>query len=111
LGGTGEVAGQLKIFQETLIKPEQRQLENIINRTILASFGNHKWKIKFNELDITDPKDDAEWYKTMVEIGVIDPDEVREEIGYKAREESKQSDVTMKQIAKALEGVRKILED
>ncbi len=111
LGGTGEVSGQLKIFQETLIKPEQRKLENILNRTILATFGEHKWKIKFNELDITDPKDDAEWYKTMVEIGVLEADEVREEIGYKPRQTPVQPEVTMKQIAKALEGIRKVLED
>ena len=111
LGGTGEVSGQLKIFQETLIKPEQRKLENILNRTILATFGEHKWKIKFNELDITDPKDDAEWYKTLVEIGVLEADEVREEIGYKARQTPVQPEVTMKQIAKALEGIRQILED
>jgi len=111
LGGGGEVSGQLKIFQETLIKPEQRKLENILNRTILASFGEHKWKIKFNELDISDPREDAEWYKTMVEIGALDPDEVREDAGYKPRESQQPPvDKAMKQIAKALEGVRQILE-
>lgn len=81
LGGAGEIAGQLKTFKEIVIAPEQEYLENYLNNTILATFGEHKWRLAFNQMDITDLKDDAEYYEKMVGIGALTADEVREEIG------------------------------
>lgn len=88
LGGGGEIEGQLTIFKQTEVNPEQKELEAYLNRTIIASFGEHKWQLKFEEFDITTAKDDANFYDKMLTQQVLDTDEVREEIGYKPRRES-----------------------
>ncbi|APF20387.1 portal protein [Caldithrix abyssi DSM 13497] len=107
LGGGGETAGQLKIFKETLIDPEQRKLEYMLNQTIIKSFGEHKWKLKLKEMDITDQKADAEFYEKMINSQVLDPDEVREEIGRKPR----QQEVNLQNLTKILVELRKSLEN
>jgi len=114
LGGTGEVDGQLKVFKEIVIAPEKEGFEEFLNRTVIASFadGKHKWKLKFNEMDISDRNSDAEYFKTMKEIGALLVDEVREEIGKQPLEEdqNKPTELT-KRIASNLEATRLALEE
>lgn len=106
LGGGGETIGQLKIFKETQIDPEQRKLEYMLNQTIIKSFGDHKWKLKLTEMDITDQKADADYYEKMIGSGVLEPDEVREEIGRKPR----QKETNLQSLTKILVELRKSLE-
>ena len=104
LGGGGEISGQLKTFKETVVLPDQQRLENMLNRTILASFGEHKWKIKFTELDISDQIADAEYYEKMLNSGVLDADEVREELGKQPRENPEQMVKMLEKVARVLDG-------
>lgn len=48
LGGSGEAAGQLKIFRDLVIRPRQQIWESTLNRTLFKELGG---KIKFTELD------------------------------------------------------------
>ena len=111
LGGSGEITGQLKTFKESVIGPEQEKLETLINKTILASFGEHKWYLTFNEMDITDPLARAEQYSILQNIPdpVFDTDEIREEYGYPPRSNSP-AVITGEKMAKALTLIRKELE-
>lgn len=111
LGGSGETSGQLKIFKETTISPEQEKLEELLNKTIIASFGDHKWYLELNEMDISDPLAKAEQYSILQNIPepVFDTDEIRIEYGYQPRTEKPQV-ISGEKMAKALSLIRKELE-
>lgn len=113
LGGSGEISGQLKTFKETVINPEQNRLEDLLTNTILKTFGEHKWRIKFGEMDITDPLADAEYYQMLLNTPepVYDVDEVRQEIGLPPRTLRPAAEQLEKHIAGALRGIRKALEN
>ena len=82
LGGTGEIEGQLTTFKQITIDPDQAELEKLLNKTIIASFGEHKWQLKFDEMDITDALTDAEYYlKLTGQQALLTVDEAREEMG------------------------------
>lgn len=110
LGGGGEIEGQLKTFKEVVINPEQESIETYLTRTILASFGTHRWRLKLQEMDITDIQADAAWYKEMLGSGIIDPDEAREELGYPARDQQN-GDNLERSIAKSLKMIEQALDD
>lgn len=83
LGGGGENEGQLHTFMETVIRPDQSRLEELINSTIIASFGDHKWRLKFREMDTANRKEDAGYYSQALSpvTGWLSQDEVRQEQG------------------------------
>lgn len=83
LGGGGENEGQLHTFMETVIKPDQQRLEELLNSTVLASFGQHKWRLKFKSMDITNRAADADYYTRALhpQTGWMTQNEVREEKG------------------------------
>ena len=114
LGGAGEIKGQMQVFRDIIIAPEQRRLEQLINSTILASFGKHKWRLKLNEIDITDPQADAEYYAKLLNLPdpVLDVEEVRSELGYPPRPQrtERSEPVLWEGIARSLEGIRQVLE-
>lgn len=99
LGGGGEMENQKRAFKESIIDPDQRKLERFINATILDSFGEHKWRLKFNEMDITDRQADGEYYERALdsEKGWMRREEVRE------REELPREEDEEDVIEKALE--------
>lgn len=70
LGGGGELLGQLKIFGENEIGPHQNMIETFYNRTIIASFGEHKWRLRFKAIDHTDKKLDAEVEQILTAAGI-----------------------------------------
>ncbi|HFE37072.1 MAG TPA: phage portal protein, partial [Gammaproteobacteria bacterium] len=114
LGGVGEIEGQLTIFKQSTIDPDQEALENLLNSTIIASFGTHKWRLKFNEMDITDALADTEKYTRLTEAGILTPDEVREDLGRMPLENQREQIETTKigkRIVGALEAIRTHLEE
>lgn len=116
LGGGGEVSGQLRTFKETEINPEQARLETFYNNTVLASFGDHKWKLKFNELDITDRASDADYWERALnpQTGWGQRAEAREDQGFPAEEQEPDPAVQvitqLPGLRQQLEGFRKALE-
>lgn len=111
LGATGELEGQLKIFKNVLIDPDKRRFENFFNHIIRTGLDAKKWRIEFNELDITTAMDDAQ-YLTAVAPWLSD-DEAREILGYKPRDNEKQTIEKMdkaSQFVEALVDLRKELQ-
>lgn len=95
LGGGGEVEGQLKIFLESVVKPDQARLEALINNTVVASYGDDaglsgvKWRFKLKEMDVTNRASDAAYYEKALnkETGWMERDEVREELALSTEKE------------------------
>jgi hypothetical protein len=75
LGGGGEVFGQLKLFKNITIAPQQRLLESVLNRTLFADSG---YTIRFNSLDDTETGVDAQLITNLTATGVMSVDEGRE---------------------------------
>jgi len=86
LGESKDGYNQLKFFKIFEIDPSQRRHENIWNRLFRDELGVTKWKIKFKELDIRDPKDKSEEIWGDVERMIITTDEAREERGLEPAE-------------------------
>lgn len=117
LGGGGEVTGQVEMFKQTQIDPLRRDMEDYFNRTIIGSFGEHKWRLEFNELDLSDRFKQAEyWAKALNrQTGWARREEAREEEGFPPEEDGRQEDplAIVKQtggLNRFLEGFRESLE-
>lgn len=82
LGGSSEIEWQLKQFKSGIL----RQRQNVY-QSALKQFLPDGWEIYFTELDVTDIKDDAEFYKAMVTAGILTPNEARQEIGYEIKDD------------------------
>lgn len=87
LGGGNENEGQLTVFKETVIDPDQKRFEDLLNNTVIKSFGNHKWKIKFKEFNTTNLESISNALSTLVGTNIYDVNEAREELGKPARTE------------------------
>lgn len=112
LGGSGEVEGQMRIFKEVVIDPEKKRMESFFNRIFKAGLQTTKWRLSFNEIDVTGNQDDAD-YLTKVGPYLTD-DEARALLGYEPRERQPAAGGTTgdgANLVKALVGLRKRLED
>jgi hypothetical protein len=67
LGSGSETIGALKNFVETSIKPLQLRYESFINKVLYIMFGFNP-EIKFNQIDLTNEKDDAIIYSMLSRI-------------------------------------------
>lgn len=76
LGATGEVEGQLRVFRETVLRPGKRALETVLN--VVLDELSPGVRIRFVEMDVTNVRDDADFFDKMIGHGVYGPDEVRE---------------------------------
>jgi len=76
LGGGGEMESQLQFFREGFLKQRQALFARW-----LQPFLPEGMALRFATLDITDPQTDAEYYKGLVEAGVLLPNEARAEMG------------------------------
>ena len=85
LGDTTETKEQMKMFQEVVIAPIQNRVEELLNTIFRDGMGVEKYKIQLNPFYVADPKDDADYYEKMINSGVLDADESREELGYQPR--------------------------
>lgn len=87
LGSGNENEGQLTVFKETLITPEQSRWEELLNNTIIKSLDPGKWRLKFNEFDPTNLESISSALKNLVDGNILDEDEAREYIGHQPREQ------------------------
>ncbi len=111
LGGSGETAGQLKIFKEVTVRPRQKLFESVINRTLLADTG---FSIKFNELDVTAQHNDVTDIATLVSTGVLSEEEGREELqsqGVIKKESIRKSDDEAAKLLSQIIKLRSLLKD
>lgn len=85
LGGGGEAAGQLFIFERTTIAPRRRRMLDQLRPT-LKHFGlkpgdeerePETGEVLFRPLDLTPPKDDAENVTEWVNAGIIAPEDAQ----------------------------------
>jgi PBSX family phage portal protein len=81
LGESKDGYNQMKMFKLFEIDPSQRKLENVLNRLFKIELGITGWRIKFDELDIRDPKDMNEELYGDIDHGIITVDEAREQRG------------------------------
>lgn len=94
LGGDSEAKQQMQMFRDLVIAPRQTKLEFLLNHFIIEQgLGIKKWKIQFERFDINDAINDATFFQNIMNIAdaqgekVLDVNEIREELGYKPREE------------------------
>jgi PBSX family phage portal protein len=80
IGDSQEAMEQFKIFKETVIDPEQHRFEELINKSILKGLDAKKWRIKFNEMDVTDMMQDAEYAIKLRTAELLTEDEARDVI-------------------------------
>lgn len=115
LGGGGELLGQLKLLGENEIGPTQSLIESFMDRTVLASFGEHKWKLKFNQIDHTDKKLDAEVEQILTGAGIKLKSESRQDLELPMMDEEDLpqggTPANMMSLQKRLARIRKDLED
>jgi len=76
LGGGGELQWQLKLFKEGLVAARQALYESALGQ-LLPEAG-----LRFKEMDVTDIKDDMQYFSTLVGAGIILPNEARAELGF-----------------------------
>ncbi len=87
LGGGNENEGQLTVFKSTIIDPEQSRFEEFLNNTLIKAFGDHKWKLKFNEFDVTNLESLANALSKLTNNqAILDVDEAREYMNKAPRE-------------------------
>jgi PBSX family phage portal protein len=81
LGGGGEVEGQLRIFQETMIAPRQMLFETKLEPVVVdMGFSSG---VRFSEMSTTAP----EAASTLVSAGILTVDEARENMGLGPKQE------------------------
>jgi len=103
LGGSGEVYGQLQMFQETTVAPYQRLWEAKL-RPVLADFGVKDFRLRSLDPNVTEKPSEA--LPKYVQAGILDAEEAREELGYARREEDPE-ERTEKGLIRSLEAFRK----
>lgn len=109
LGGTGEGKNQLKIFQDCIIEPRQKKLEYLLNNKIVKEGLNiNDWEIQLNRLYVEDATGDANYYTALINAGVLSPDEARDEIGYKAREDKEKVAQTTNNLGVLTETIKEL---
>lgn len=72
-----------KIFKDSVTGPQQRIIENKINR--LMSELSHRFEFKLAEYSLTDEKTQSDIDDKYLRTGVLVPDEVRQKLGYSRR--------------------------
>jgi capsid portal protein len=80
LGGGGEVAGQIMIFDQVVLQPLREKIARAWNTGPGRTLGLPP--LTFDKIDITTGKEDAEALATLAGAGIISPDEARGELGY-----------------------------
>ena len=77
LGGGGELAQQLFLFETMDLRPRRRRLLDQL-RSLLNKLSIKRADIAFKPLDVTIPTDKTPALANLVQAGIISPDEARE---------------------------------
>lgn len=110
LGSGNENEGQLTVFKETLISPEQSRWEELLNNTVIKSLDPGKWRLKFNEFDPSNLESISTALKNLVDGKILDTDEAREYIGYSPREKDP-NETNLVSLTKDIVNLRKTVEE
>lgn len=100
MGGSGEAAGQMQIFKETELNPKQATLERFINNLFIREFGQDPG-FKLKPMDITTALEDAQRHQIYVSAGIMEANEVRQELGLQPMEDN------MEKLLDQLKAIRK----
>lgn len=68
---------QDKTFREQVVRPEQRRIEQRINRMLAKDLGVPGWEFRFVEMDLDEEREQAEIARVYAEIGAWDVNEIR----------------------------------
>jgi len=68
---------QDKTFREQVIRPEQRRIEYRINRMIREQMGIGDWRFRFEEMDLSEAREEAEIAEIYAKIGAWTVEEIR----------------------------------
>lgn len=88
LGAGNETESQFRVMNETLIRPEKRDLENKLNFLFKDRLKITKFKIQFKELIVDVFKELVDSIMKLKEGDIIDRNEARMELGWDADEET-----------------------
>ena len=84
---TGALGGNVaeatdKIYLDSVIDPRQKEFSWVINELIIVQgFGIQGWRIKFDDINIENIKRDAEIHNSYFNMGVLTPNQIRQEKG------------------------------
>lgn len=71
-----------EIYKQSVIRPRQEMLEDVINRFILQQgMGITDWKFRFNEIDTRDEGKEIDRLKTLFDMGAYSPNQILEKLG------------------------------
>jgi HK97 family phage portal protein len=87
LGNASELEVLFKFFNETIIQPEKRKVQLILNNLFKTRFGISKFKWELRELTYETFLDMIQYARDLTQAGIISEDEGRVYLGYKARKE------------------------
>jgi len=77
----GNVAEEaIRVYVQSVVEPLQTDLEDIINSKLLQS---ETYEFKFENIDLRDYNSEVDRMLKQIEHGVLTPNEVRNELGYK----------------------------
>ncbi|MBV6478708.1 MAG: hypothetical protein HGGPFJEG_01465 [Ignavibacteria bacterium] len=88
LGSGNETDSQFRVMNETIIRPEKKDLENKLNYIFKHKLGISKFKIQFKELLVDMFKDLVDSIMKLKSGDIIDRNEARMELGWEAEEEN-----------------------
>ncbi len=80
LGGGGEVAGQILLFDQVTLQPLREQIARAWNNGPGRELGLPP--LAFERIDVTTGKEDADALALLAQAGIITPGEARGELGY-----------------------------
>lgn len=91
LGGGGEVAGQILVFDQVTLSPRRQYMEKRLNKTVIAD--KELGEIRFHGIDATTGAEDADRLEKLVRSGIMTVDEARNEEGLEALDDNENDDV------------------
>lgn len=78
---------QDKTFREQVIRPEQRRIEYRLNRMVREQMGMGDWRFRFEEMDLSEAREEAEIAQIYSDIGAWTVEEIRSKQGLGALEQ------------------------
>lgn len=85
LGDSNRLREELRIFRDITIRPRVEKMQFLHNFLLLPAMGIMNCKFVLNQIDLSDDKADADYYKILVDSGIIDADEARQPLGFAER--------------------------
>lgn len=78
---------QDKTFREQVVRPEQRRIEYKFNRLIREQLGIGDWQLRFNTVDTSEAREEAEIARIYAGIGALTANEIRDRLGLQPLDE------------------------